>query len=96
MYADHSTNIISSYCNTVICYFSSAILEVDQVVSHQVSGPVVPYHAPSDDNQFGQLIPQQIQSVPDPSVQGKQSVGHEVCSMYMYYVLLFYNIRCIS
>ena len=68
LHADLSTNIIiSSY--TVFCCFSSAILEVNQVVSHQVSGPVVPYHATSDDNQSGQ---QQIQSVTDPSVQGKQ------------------------
>ena len=37
---------------------------------YQACGPVVPYHAPPDDNQCGQQIPQ-VQSVADLNVQGK-------------------------
>ena len=41
---------------------------------HAVSGHVEPSHAPSGDNQSSKLMPQQAQSVANPSVQGKQLV----------------------
>ena len=40
---------------------------------YAVSGPVVPYHTSADDDQSGQPIPL-VQSMANPSMQGKQFV----------------------